>query len=87
MATMGAALAAFDRMLDDTRAWATGTTSYQQITAGGRVLRRDYDFVAACAAFNVARRAIDGDGDEQAAADGLMDVVRASQWHFIEQGA
>ena len=85
MATMGAALAAFDKMLDDVATWATGgTQAHEQVEQGGRVLRREYDIVAACEALKVARRAIDGDGDEQAAADGLMGVVRAAQWHEID---
>lgn len=82
MATMGAALTAFAKMLDDVETWTTsGPQAHEQIEQGGRVLRREYDLTAACEALKVARRAIDGDGDEQAAADGLMRVVRAAQWH------
>lgn len=85
---MGEALIAFDKMLDDVATWAEGSTAYEQREANGSIERRDYDMVTAVQAIKAAQAAIDGDGDEQAAAERLLDVVRAAQWHTIddEQG-
>lgn len=90
MARMGEALFAFDKMLDDVATWADGsTTACEQRETGGSIERRDYDMVTAVQALKAAQAAIDGHGDEQAAAERLLDVVRAAQWHRIddEQGA
>lgn len=89
MARMGEALFAFDKMLDDVAQWAHGTTAYERREANSHIEQRDFDMVTAVHAIKAAQAAIDGFGDEQAAADALMDVVRAAQWHNIdnEQGA
>lgn len=88
MATIGDALLAYDKMIDDVAQWAYGSTAYQQREVNGRTERREYDLVTAVQAIKAAQAAIDGDGDEQAAAERLLDVVRAAQWHEInEQGA
>lgn len=89
MATMGEALAAFDKMLDDVATWADGSTAYEQREANGSTERRCYDMPTAAQAINAALAAIDGHGDEQTAIKGLLDVVQAAQWHTIddEQGA
>lgn len=84
MATMGEALAAFDKMLDDTAQWAQGSTAYQQREANGRIERREYDLLTATQAINGALAALDGNGDETAAAEKLLDVVQAAQWHTID---
>lgn len=84
MATMGEALIAFDRMLDDVGQWAHGTTVYEERETDGHIERRDYDIVMASQAIRTAQAAIDGEGDEESAVQMLLDVVHAAQWHTVD---
>lgn len=86
MATMGEALIAFNKMLDDVGQWAQGSTAYEERETGGHIERRDYDIATAARAIRTAQNAIDGDGDEESAVQMLMSVVHAAQWHTVEKG-
>ena len=84
MTTMGEALFSYNEMLKDVAQWAQGTKTCEQRTINGHNELREYDLMKAVEAMNEAQAAINCHGNEAIAAEKLMDVVRASQWHIIE---
>lgn len=81
MVCTGEALTAFQKLLDDLQWVEGGTAAYQEREKDGHVERREYDMAAAIQAFTQLKDAINGHGNEQKAAERLLDVVQAAQWH------